>query len=241
MNAKEEIVTYNQQDIAVINDYLTFITPTGRVLKEVSLRDVLGEERALQMVLSGLSSQGSNSDSYDLFHTNTVSVLEHDIDGVGKKGDILLCVRNLNLVFVYDPEAGEIVWRFHGWTTWQHPHEPRFLANGALLIFDNGHRRQWSRIIELDPVTKQIQWEYQGDPLHSFFTVARGSVQRLPNGNTLITESDTGRVFEITRNGEVVWDWYNPSFVGGRRSVVYRMKRLDSDVVDAWTAAQTLE
>jgi hypothetical protein len=39
-----------------------------------------------------------------------------------------------------------------------------------------------------------------------------GSAQRLPNGNTLITEASFGRFFEVTKEGEIVWDYVNPFF-----------------------------
>ena len=101
------------------------------------------------------------------------------------------------------------------------------LDSGNLLIFDNGLRRGWSRVIELDPLTGEIAWEYRADPPESFYSKSRGSSQRLPNGNTLICESDRGRAFEVTASGEVVWEWLNPARDGeGRLSTLVRMKRL---------------
>jgi len=54
-----------------------------------------------------------------------------------------------------------------------------------------------------------IVWEYKGDEKNKFFSLASGSCQRLPNGNTLITESDRGRVFEVTPQGQIVWEYVN--------------------------------
>jgi hypothetical protein len=55
----------------------------------------------------------------------------------------------------------------------------------------------------------------------------RGGAQRLPNGNTLITESDKGRAFEVTREGEIVWDFYNPDTGSeGRTGIIYRFFRI---------------
>jgi len=50
-------------------------------------------------------------------------------------------------------------------------------------------------------------WTYR-DP--DFFSAFISGAQRLPNGNTLVCEGTKGRVFEITREGTVVWDWRNP-------------------------------
>jgi hypothetical protein len=111
-------------------------------------------------------------------------------------------------------------------------HHPSLLDNGNLLVFDNlGGRDGASRVLEVDPVSRQVVWEYNGDPPASFFSAVRGGCQRLPNGNTLITESDRGRVFEIDPGGRVVWEYYNPfTRDGGKeRSAIYRMTRLAPD------------
>ncbi len=52
----------------------------------------------------------------------------------------------------------------------------------------------------------------QDKPAWNFFSPRMGNAQRLPNGNTLITESSFGRFFEVTREGEVVWEYVNPFF-----------------------------
>jgi len=53
-----------------------------------------------------------------------------------------------------------------------------------------------------------------------------GAAQRLSNGNTLITESDEGRVFEVTKGGERVWSYMNSDRAGGKRATIYRMTRI---------------
>lgn len=55
---------------------------------------------------------------------------------------------------------------------------------------------------------------FQGNPTSDFFTAIMGSVQRLPNGNTLIDEAGEGRVFEVTASGEIVWEYVSPLFFG---------------------------
>ena len=97
--------------------------------------------------------------------------------------------------------------------------------------FDIGFYRGYSRIIELNPITKEIEWEYKANPPQSFCSPTRGSAQRLPNGNTLIAESDKGRVFEITPDEKVVWEFYNPEIDQRykevkKRATIYRMMRI---------------
>jgi outer membrane protein assembly factor BamB len=99
------------------------------------------------------------------------------------------------------------------------------LENGNILLFDNGFEQ--SRILEIDPQTNHIVWSY--GPNGSFFSETRGSNQRLPNGNTLITESDSGYVFEVTQTGETVWKFANPIVDEdtSEREAIWRMKRFD--------------
>ena len=52
--------------------------------------------------------------------------------------------------------------------------------------------------------------EYKGSPIHSFFSSYISSADRMPNGNTLICEGSGGRIFEVTSNKQVVWEYVNP-------------------------------
>jgi hypothetical protein len=69
-------------------------------------------------------------------------------------------------------------------------------------------------------------WQYEAEPREAFFSAWRGSAQRLANGNTLIAESETGRAFEVTRAGEIVWEFWNPEIADGKRKRVYRFRRV---------------
>ena len=84
---------------------------------------------------------------------------------------------------------------------------------GAPTGFDNA-RRDFSRVLEFDPVTLEIKWQYPapgpfpgGSRLYSSFV---SSAQRLPNGNTLITEGNGGRIIEVTAGQEIVWEYVSP-------------------------------
>ena len=98
---------------------------------------------------------------------------------------------------------------------------------GNILIFDNQGSAgfppvylelfQGSRVIEVDPMTREIVWQYDGlssgGQLWDFISFHMSSARRLPNGNTLICEGDYGRLFQVTAAGEIVWEYVNPSFV----------------------------
>jgi len=68
----------------------------------------------------------------------------------------------------------------------------------------------------VDRRTRAIAWEYRASPPESFFTPFMGSAQRLPNGDTLVTESAFGRIFEVDQTGQVRWEYVVPYFSGYR-------------------------
>jgi uncharacterized protein (UPF0248 family) len=139
-------------------------------------------------------------------------------------GDILASFRPTSTVVRISRKTGKIVWKL-GPPTVSGQHAPTALANGNILIFDNGVHRlddsmPYSRVIEVNPATNEIVWKYQDSPAWNFFSPRMGGAQRLLNGNTLITESSFGRFFEVTQEGEIVWEYVNPFFgkplFGGR-------------------------
>ena len=113
---------------------------------------------------------------------------------------------------------------------------------GNLLVFDNGgssgygfaspiapdgvgaFARSTSRVVEINPVTLELVWSYTNP---RFFSTNISSAQRLPNGNTLITAGAGGRVFEVTTQGAIVWEYMYPLFGGANASnAVYRAYRI---------------
>ena len=146
----------------------------------------------------------------------------------------LISFRILDTVALVDRGTGEITWKW-GPGIISHQHHPTYLDNGNVLLLDNGsHRRglSYSRVLEVDPSTSEIVWQYQAKPMASFFTHFTGGAQRLPNGNTLITEGMAGRLFEVTPIGEIVWEFVSPFFVPSQHGVangVFRAHRYGPD------------
>jgi hypothetical protein len=183
----------------------------------------------------GKSAMARRRHNYSYFNMNSISVLPTtslaEKDSRFRGGNLLVCFRNVNQIAVLEKDTYRVLWAWgEGELEW--PHHPTMLEDGHILIFDNGVQRQYSRVVELDPETEVIVWEYRGDPPQEFYSYTRGSAQRLPNGNTLICESDKGRVFEVTQEGEVVWMWVEPVAGKGLPETVYRMMRLSSARVD---------
>lgn len=177
--------------------------------------------------------------AFDYFHLNSIEVLpETELgrrDRRFRAGNLMLCLRNVNLIVILDPTTRELLWHW-GPGHLDKPHMPTLLDNGHVLVFDNGASSGRSRVLEVEPVSGEIVWSYpqapsreapdSGEPGEVFFSKWRGSNQRLPNGNTLICESERGRALEVTPDGEVVWEFWNPQVRDGKRKRIYRMARV---------------
>lgn len=128
-------------------------------------------------------------------------------------------------------------------------------GEGNILIFDNGGyggygapnpsapyginnvKRDYSRVIEINPITLKIVWEYSANKAgyrdkYKFYSDYVSSAQRLPNGNTLITEGSVGRIFEVTPKYETVWEYISPYYSKTENfNLVYRAYRVPYDYV----------
>jgi Arylsulfotransferase (ASST) len=144
-------------------------------------------------------------------------------------GNLLLSFRDISTVIMINRQTGAIYWKL-GAPPLAGQHAPYLLANGHVLLFDNGPHRldqsfPHSRVLEIDPATKGIVWKYQETRLSDFFSPRLSNAQRLPNGNTLINEGWFGRFFEITGDGDVVWEYVNPYFGTRQKLVVNAVQR----------------
>ena len=163
----------------------------------------------------------------DVLHTNALRVLDggnSEQSQIFRKGNVLLSMRELNMLAIVNMEKSTVEWV--AWGMWVTQHDPVLLANGRMLVFDNRGYRGKSRVIEFDPFTQQVFWEYKGDPPKSFFSRVCGANQRLANGNTLITDTDNGRALEVTRGGTVVWEYMSPHRTGDHDELVARLFNL---------------
>jgi hypothetical protein len=157
--------------------------------------------------------------------------------------NVIISSRNASIIAIIDRKTGKIVWsvgpnhssdppgnrrvpRPFDRTSGQH--DPHIIAEGLpgagnLLVFDNEGPAGYpnvplavtggSRVLEIDPVKKEIVWQYSGEdsggPGWSFRSTHISDARRLPNGNTFIDEGQKGRLFQVTPDGEIVWEYMN--------------------------------
>ncbi|MCH7802123.1 MAG: aryl-sulfate sulfotransferase [Chloroflexi bacterium] len=144
-------------------------------------------------------------------HANTVVPLDDD--------RVMISMRNISTVGIIDKKTGDFVWKL-GHDVLAQQHDPSMLPNGNILVFDNGAHRieramSSSRVIEVDPATNEVVWEYEDVPPYNFFSPYISGARRLSNGNTLVTEGNLGRMFQVTPDKQVVWEYVCPYFPKG--------------------------
>ena len=214
----------------VIDDCLVLLDAKGRQLSFISLleafeRSTLGEQRL---------SDHLPPDDPDLFHTNSVEILSRD-----GRLQLLLSIRSISTVAILDVASGRIVWALSG--RWHKQHEAQ-LVDGNILLFDNlglTKERQGpdqSRVLEIDIESLEVVWSFT-EP--GFFTMGAGAQQRLQNGNTLITESERGRIIEVAPDGRVVWEYINPATIREQPHLlpgILRAERIPAGFSAKWFA-----
>jgi hypothetical protein len=137
-------------------------------------------------------------------HTNSLDV--------NPEGEILFSCRTNSRIGIITQDGSRIRWKY-GSPNINHQHHATFLRNGHVQVFDNGmHRRGMPRsaVVELDPQDSSVSWQYTADPDIQFLSAHISGADRLRGGNVLVCEGATGRLFEVTAKGEIVWEWISP-------------------------------
>lgn len=106
---------------------------------------------------------------------------------------------------------------------------------GNVLIFDNGTHHpvtQHPRVVDIEMRTNKIVWQYNPKVVFSLFSGHIGGCERLPNRNNLTCKGRSGRVFEVTPDREIRWEWISPfvsNFKGVLVSMLFRALRYAMD------------
>lgn len=151
------------------------------------------------------------------FHLNEVEELSPELAPdfpMFQAGDLLLSLRNRNMILVTDPQVTKVKWWAVG--PFVRQHDPDFDRGGTISVFDNhaddspdGVHGGGTRIVQIDPATNQSVVLYGGRDGQRFFSAERGTHQRQANGNIMVTEAEQGRAFEVTPAGKIVWEYLN--------------------------------
>lgn len=213
----------------ILDERISVLSASSQLIHDFSLFDLIRNSEYGFLLTSLPEIALSNAEVLDILHSNHIKVFDGSLAHLNplySEGYILVCMRNINVIMIIDPVPGKIMWLW-GPNNLTFPHHPTVLENGNILIFDNG--TESSRVVELNPISGHIEWSFERA---DFFSATRGSAQRLSNGNTLITESDTGYVFEVNGTGDEVWRYANPDVQpDGTRCAIWRMTAFDNDEI----------
>ena len=203
-----------------LDDFLVILSPDGEELEKIPLLTTVDNSDYRQLLF-----EISSYSLADPLHTNSVHIIteqEAETFAFGSAGQVLVSFRELNTVGVIDLEQEKLVWAERAY--WRGQHDPAILANGNLLLFDNNGNFQKpegrSRALEFNPTTMEIAWQYTGTAAAPLDSNIRSYTQRLSNGNTLITESNGGRILEVTPDHAIVWEYINPVRGGPNNDLV---------------------
>ena len=184
----------------------------------------------------------SHNEVWILDHSTTTAEAKSHAGGKhGKGGDFLYRWGN-PAMYSAGSQADRMLFNQHD-AQWIAPGLP---GAGHLLVFDNGLDRPGGPFSTLDEIATPVgadgsyptlakpaafgptslAWQYQATPPTAFYSSEISGAQRLPNGNTFACEGTTGRFFEVTSAGELVWEYVNPVANAGPMSQ-YELASLD--------------
>ena len=148
-------------------------------------------------------------------HGNAITVTPH--------GDWLVSFRQISVVGLVERATGHLRWKW-GPGALSHQHAPTYVAPEHVLLFDNGAHRYgqgapYSRVVEVDVATDaNPAWEYRGDPPFAFLQSPHQQCGTPPQWEHLDLRGSAGRLFEVTADHEIVWEYLNPFDTPGARA-----------------------
>jgi hypothetical protein len=222
-------------DADVKDNLIAILTPAGHVVEEHSLLDLLRTNPG-EFSFQPVAAVVRRKTFVDLLHANSLEFMRHahlvSRHPIYAPTNVLVSFRHQDTIAIFDWAAKRLLWAW-GQGEISGQHDATVLANGNILLFDNGLARSWSRVLELDPLRREIVWEYHAPTPTDLFSLRKGSSQRLPNGNTLLANSDHGEALEVTPDGQTVWRFLNPNTSDdGRRATIVRIKRYPRALIE---------
>jgi hypothetical protein len=207
------------------DDLIMRVTEDGEIAEWKSVAGIL-YDNGLEPLLTATGSSFLPEDPADteLVHLNKIGELPRSMAGAFPEfeaGDLVLSLREHNLVLVVDPDTWRVKWHQTG--PWRRQHDPEFNPDGTITVFNNNIYRmaldslnrsspdtpRVSNIVGIDPRTRRAEVAYGLREGQELLTVIRGKHEPTPGGGFLITEFEGGRVFEVDAEGQIVWEYIN--------------------------------
>lgn len=189
------------------------VSPKGRILREISVFDLLLNNGLKGLLYLSATKNFETPVTRDTLHPNDVETFPSSLaPGIFAPGDVMISLRNINAIIVFDPKSKAIKYQNIGQFLRQH--DPDFIDGTTISVFDNNNlspdsKGHYSRIVMLSAVDDSVEVKFTGTDHQPFFTDIMGKHQWLPNGNILITDARSGRVFEVDERDIIIWEYFN--------------------------------
>lgn len=227
-------------------DQLHHVSADGTLLERINVLDILYSNDLERYIVKALQPQaGTSAPPFrDITHLNDVEPLSSSMADeypMFEAGDLLVSLRKISLVFVFDPDSGRVKWHTSDPLITQH--DPDFIGEGWIGIFDNrrdfterGTMLGGSRIVTVQPHTDSVEVPFPTSTSDLLYTTSQGMWQQLPNGNMLLAEAKAGRILEVDSAGRPVWEWIIEPYNESKVSRISEMARYDlsRDDVASW-------
>ena len=224
---EEATARYPPFRVPYFEDTILRISEDGEVLEERSLVELFYRNGMEASVTASYGSASEQRMDGEILHLNKVAELETGMAAdfqMFAAGDLLLSVRELNMILVADPGLQRVKWWRVG--PWIRQHDPEFKAGGLISVFNNNAYKPVfgpdnpfmkslsnitpiSNIIEIDPATDDHRRVYGGVKAQELLSVIRGKHEVTERGGLLITEFEGGRVLETDAAGRTIWQYIN--------------------------------
>jgi len=224
LTKRARTITDINPEAPVLEDSLLVLSPEGKLLHRLSLLQAMRSSHFARL-LDGMDRTG------DILHGNTVEPFDGSLltkSPLFARGNVLFSLRQVSVIGIINPANARILWAVKG--EWRHQHQPTLLPSGHILLFDNlGAGGEHSRVLEIEVPSGRVVSTYDGPSDDPLWSEQGGVVQRLPNGDTMVVESERGRALEVAPNGDVVWEFLSPFRAGAHHELVatlFQMQRL---------------
>lgn len=207
------------------DDLVLRVSADGKIRIRKSVYQVL-MENGLEPLLTatGAMMSGEALRDNELMHVNMIDELRPEMAAAFPgfaAGDLVVSVRDYNLVFVVDPTNWKVKW--HSTGPWIRQHSAHFLSDGTIAVFNNNayafqsladgvtdlSQPRSSEILAVNPRTGAARVRYGSKPGQEMLSVFRGYLQEQPQGGLLVTEPEAGRVLQVDASGTTVWEYIN--------------------------------
>lgn len=209
----------------ILDDLILKVSEDGEITQAKSVPRIL-YDNGMETVLTanGMSFFATGRWNDEIVHMNKIAELPAALAAAFPQfapGDLLLSLREQNMLLVVSPGDWRVKWRQIG--PWRRQHDPEFMTDGTITLFNNNAYRTLlgerdtspadgpfvTEIGRVDPKTGTYAPAWGNRPGQEMLSVIRGKQEPQADGGFLVTEFEAGRAFETDAAGRIVWEYIN--------------------------------